>query len=126
MFTIKTVLDFCKKNPDFLTGIITTGQGSWRGSYDCPCLYVGSTYESNEDSKASHLVPFLERLIGGEEYYYGYKGGKYTYTENHWLYVESCGSSYSGSASKWEDWDLEEFRKALEVFQYMQEKTIKF
>jgi len=125
MFTIKTVLDFCKKNPDFLTGIIATGQGSWRGSYDCPCLYVESTYESDEDSKASHLVPFLERLISGEEFY-GYKGGKYTYYEYETLYVESSCRAYSGDNSRWEDEDLAEFRKALEAFQYMQEKTVNF
>ena len=125
MFTIKTVLDFCKKNPDFLTGIIVTGQGSWRGSYDYPCLYAEATYGADEDSKASHVIPFLEKLTSGEEFY-GYKGGKYTYTANDILYVESSNSGYSGSESKWGNWDLDEFRKALEVCEYMQEKAINF
>ena len=119
MFTIKTVLDFCKKNPDFLTGIIVTGQGSWRGSYDNPCLYAEATYESDEESKASHILPFLEKLVSGEEFY-GYKGGKYVYNEDDILYVESSSRAYSGDSSKWSEWDLEEFRKALEVFEYMQ------
>ena len=123
MFTINTVMEFCKKNPDFLTGLSVEGCGSWRGSYDCPCLYVDTTYESDETSKASHILPFLEKLVSREEFY-GYKGGKYTYSVQDMLYVEPSNSSYSGGNSKWGDWDLEKFSEALNVFEYMQRKKI--
>lgn len=123
MFTIKTVLDFCKKNPNFSTGFIVVGHGSWRGSYDEPCIYIKTTYESGPDTLASTLVEALEKLISGDTFY-GYKGGEYVYDGTSRLNIERSGSSYSGSNSMWEQYDVEVFKKAVEVFEYMQEKHI--
>ena len=62
--------------------------GSWRGSYDEPCIFRGGNYDK-------YLLLFHLRQLLTEKYT-GWKGGTYWYTPESPLHIEDYAGSYSG------------------------------
>jgi hypothetical protein len=61
---------------------------SWRGSYDKPACSIECSLASKE-----YNLNMLSRLLN--ETFYGWKGGKYIYTEDDEIHFESSHGSYS-------------------------------
>ncbi len=76
---------------------VPTTVDSWRGIYAEPALgWEPSGYSGNvkEYPTVASLIAELERAIDGR-IYTGWKGGEYSYTENHTLHIDNPGDCTS-------------------------------
>ena len=63
-------------------------EGSWRGRYYEPCVFMGDNHSKHE------LLEALHRLVNNN--YQGWKGGEFTYTSRDDLNIEPTNGQYSG------------------------------
>ena len=70
--------DFCALSP--------TAVDSWRGSYNLPAI----GWAQKTPITVKELLEELNTATSGR-IYYGYKGGEYTFNEDHDLYVDNYG-----------------------------------
>ncbi|VTP12615.1 hypothetical protein PUATCC27989T_00427 [Phytobacter ursingii] len=95
--TIAQFRDFCKKHAYLKLEYKPIDCGSWRGVYSEPCIFV-----ERGEGKLSEFIPFLDRLVSGEEFF-GYKGGEYTYCDRDDINIENDKSCYYGDDSMFFD-----------------------
>lgn len=88
--TINELAEIIKVNEDLVIGMKPYDCGSWRGSYDEPCLFA----DYDASSQLSDWLPYLERLTSGE-YFEGYKGGSYRYSGHSTINIEREPRNYS-------------------------------
>ena len=74
-----------------IRGLVLEGYGSWRGSYNEPCLYIR---EDPDGRITPHDLEVARKALLSETFY-GYKGGEYNYYEHYRLNVEVYSSSWS-------------------------------
>lgn len=84
-YSITDVLNLCENNYIKIDGMKITGYGSWRGSYDEPCIYVQE--DVDECITSGDILTTINSLTNGDVFY-GYKGGEYTYDVNNMLNFE--------------------------------------
>ena len=102
--TVEKFYEFCVANPDYLCNVTPYEAGSWRGDYSCPCIFVELEYKLV--TKLSAFIPFLQELMRVNFTMFGYKGGEYRVSPSDALYIERACSSYSGSESMWDDFEM--------------------
>lgn len=88
--TINELAEIIKANEDLVIGMKPYDCGSWRGSYDEPCIFA----DYDASSQLSDWLPYLERLTSGE-YFEGYKGGSYRYSDHSTINIEREPRNYS-------------------------------
>ncbi|MGX5067687.1 hypothetical protein ACWKYH_06835 [Enterobacter sp. UPMP2076] len=91
--TISRFREFCKQHGELTLDYKPVDCGSWRGSYDEPCIFV-----ELEEGRLSDFMPFLDELVSGKVFW-GYKGGQYKYCELNEINIEGHHGSYSGEDS---------------------------
>lgn len=74
-----------------IKGVKLEGFGSWRGSYNEPCLFI--TADCNSKITHQELEEVRQSLL--TDTFYGYKGGEYRYSENSDVNVERSRKDYS-------------------------------
>lgn len=74
-----------------IKGLKLVGFGSWRGSYNEPCLFI--VKDNSSSITHQELEEARQALLTNT--FHGYKGGEYQYNENSWVYIEESRSAYS-------------------------------
>lgn len=69
-------------------------EGSWRGSYNQPCIFMGDNTDKND------LIQALRRLKS--ETYEGWKGGEYNYGGYDNLEMEEHTRDWTGDGDNWD------------------------
>jgi len=91
--TIEEFIDFCAMYENIEVGYTPYNQGSWRGIYDEPCIFI-----TEGSSILSDFIPYCQNLFDGR-LYNGWKGGQYRYNPYSLLNFEANSSCYSGDYS---------------------------
>lgn len=114
-FYVHEILTAFTENPDFeIQGMELVGYGSWRGSYDKPCIFMREN--TNNVVTAKEVVEAIENLISGN-IFYGYKGGEYVFGEHQNL-------NFEPSSSSWTDgyWDTLVMVRCPKLFEFLHGK----
>lgn len=111
-FYVHEILTAFTENPDLeISGLALTGYGSWRGSYDEPCIFMRE--DTSSVVTAKEVVEAIENLTNGAVFY-GYKGGEYVFNKNHKLNFEPCRSSWTDG-----HWDTLVMVRCPKLFEYL-------
>lgn len=106
--TLDEWYDFCKSHPDMKSNLKPYEEGSWRGSYDLPCIFFEGNIGSKCETKLSGWLVFLDNLLNPNYVLYGYKGGEWSVSRHDDLHLEPDYSVYSGENSCWDMLIIEE------------------